>query len=120
MVIGGKQILPPRGLPTPFGKINLPRMETPVLRLPEVDDRRKEAIKHAVGSDLTGALGIVPLVGSFLAGQIADLHFAEMRRLLTGQEMNRFIEADKRIPSNAGALAYSFVRGALNGYHSGS
>ena len=112
-MVGGKRILPPRPLPTPFGRINLPSMETPVLRLPEMDDRRREAVKHAVAGDLTGIFGLIPWIGSLVGGQIADLHFAEMRRILTKNEMDKFIESDKKIPSNGLALLYSFVRGAI-------
>jgi len=107
---GIRQILPARGLPTPFGGINLPRIETPIMRLPSVDDRRKKAVKHAVATDLSGVLSIVPYVGSLLAGQISDLHYAELRKILTPGELDRFIEEDKKIPSNGLALLYSFVK----------
>ena len=104
------RILPSKEIPTPFGGINLPSMDTPILGLPKVDNRRKAAVKHAVATDLTGVLGLIPYVGSLIGGQIADLHFAEMRKILTREEMDRYVEADKRIPSNGLALLYSFVR----------
>lgn len=99
-----------RELPTPFGKVNLPAMEVPKRALPHVDERRKKAVRHAVACDLTGILGLIPYVGSLIGGQIADLHFAEMRKILTKEEMDKYVEADKRIPSNGLALLYSFVR----------
>jgi len=105
------RILPSKEIPTPFGSVELPSMETPILGLPRVDTRRRSAIKHAVATDLTGVFGLIPYVGSLIGGQIADLHFAEMRRILTKQEMDEFIETDKKIPSNGLALLYSFVRG---------
>jgi len=98
-----------RKLPTPFGRVTLPSMEVPRRGLPQVDERRRKAVKHAVATDLTGILSIVPYVGSLVGGQISDLHYAEMRKILTPQELNRFIEEDKRIPSNGLALLYSFV-----------
>ena len=111
--LGGKKILPTRGLPTPFGEINLPSMEFPVLKPPELDERRRRAVKHAVATDLTGIIGVVPYVGSLLAGQISDLHYAEMRKILTPGELEKYIIADKKIPSNGLALLYSFVRGGI-------
>lgn len=106
-----KEILSSRGLPTPFGEIFLPSMSFPPKRgLPRVDARRRAAVKHAVATDLTGIFGVIPYVGPMFGGQIADLHFAEIRKILTPQEMTNYIEADKKIPSNGGALLYSFVR----------
>ena len=104
------RLLPSRELPTPFGSVNLPSMETPIRALPQVDPRRRAAVRHAVATDLTGILGLIPYVGPLIGGQIADLHFAEMKKILTSRELDRFIEADKKIPSNGLALLYSFVR----------
>lgn len=104
-------ILSSRELPTPFGPVYLPSMGLPRTGLPKVDDRRKRAVKHAVATDLTGVLGLIPYVGPMVGGQIADLHFAEMRKILTKSEMDKYIEADKKVPSNGLALLYSFVRG---------
>ena len=112
---GGRKILPGRPFPTPFGKVHLPEIDTPVMCLPEVDSRRRSAVKHAVATDLTGIFALVPYVGSALGGQLSDLHYAEMRKILTPQELNRYIEADKRIPANGLALLYSFVKGSLPG-----
>ena len=106
------KILPSKGLPTPFGGITLPEMRTPVPRLPEMDERRRRVVSHAVATDLAGIFGLIPYVGNLVGGQISDLHFAEIRKLLTNQELDRFIEVDKRIPSNGLAMLYSFVRGA--------
>jgi len=85
-------------------------METPIRALPQVDPRRRAAVRHAVATDLTGVFGLIPYVGPLIGGQIADLHFAEIRKILTPDEMNRYVETDKRIPSNGLALIYSFVR----------
>jgi len=109
-MIRGGRILSARELPTPFGKVNLPDIEFPRRGLPQVDERRKKAVKHAVATDLTGILGLVPYVGGLVGGQLGDLHFAEMRKILTPQELNKYIEVDKQIPSNGLALLYSFVR----------
>lgn len=99
-----------REVPTPFGRVNLPAMEVPRRGLPQVDERRKRALRHAVATDLTGVLGLIPWVGGLVGGQIADLHGAEMRKILTRTEMDNFVKADKQIPSNGLALLYSFVK----------
>jgi len=104
------EVLRPRKLPTPFGPITTPGIGKPKPGLPELDERRKKAVRHAVATDLTGILGLIPYVGPLIGGQIADLHFAEMKKILTSRELDRFIEADKKIPSNGLALLYSFVR----------
>lgn len=110
-----KIILRGRGLPTPFGRVNLPDIETPARGLPKVDGRKRAAIKHAIGSDLTGILALIPWVGGAVGGQLSDLHYAEMRKILSPQELDRFIRADKMIPSNGLALLYSLVPGSLGG-----
>lgn len=108
-MIRGVLELPSRGIPTPFGEISLPSMEPPRMGLPHVDERRRKAVKHAVATDLTGVLGLVPYVGALIGGQISDLHFAEIRKILTKDEMDRYVEDDKKIPSNGLSLLYSFV-----------
>jgi len=114
-MVVGRRILSTRGFPTPFGQINLPEINTPVMRLPEMDSRRRKAVKHVVATDLTGILAFVPYLGAALGGQLSDLHYAEVRKILTPEELNRYIEADKRIPANGPALLYSFVKGSLPG-----
>ena len=109
-MIGGRGPLSSRSLPTPFGKIELPAMEPPRRGVPHVDERRRRALSHATATDLTQVIGFIPYVGGLIGGQLADLHGAEMRKLLTPEEMNKFVEDDKRIPSNGLALLYSFVR----------
>ena len=106
------RILPPKGLPTPFGGVTLPEMRTPILGPPSLDERRRRAVSHAVATDLAGVFGLIPYVGNLVGGQLADLHFAEVKKLLTPQELDKFIEVDKKIPSNGLAMLYSFVRGA--------
>jgi len=99
-----------REVPTPFGKVNLPAMEVPRRGLPHVDERRRRAVRHAVATDLTGVLGLIPWVGGLVGGQLGDLHFAEMKKILTSRELDNYIKADKQIPSNGLALLYSFVK----------
>ena len=99
-----------RGLPTPFGAIHLPSFEFPKRGRPYIDERRRKAVKHAMATDLTRVFDVIPYVGGLIGGQVADLHGAEIYKILTPEEMHKFVEADKRIPLNSLALLYSFVR----------
>ena len=105
-----RELFKARQVPTPFGKISLPAMEVPKRGFPQVDARRRVALKHAVATDLTGILGFIPYVGNLVGGQLGDLHGAEIYKTLTPDEMAKFVKADKQIPSNGLALLYSFVR----------
>jgi len=110
-MVRGIGFLSSRNLPTPFGKIELPSFEIPRRGPPQMDERRKKAVKHAMACDLTMLVGLaIPYVGGFIGGQISDLHGAEMRKILTAQEMDKYVEADKRFPTTTLPLLYSFVR----------
>jgi len=105
--------LPRVGIPTPFGKVHLPTWGPPILKPPQVDDRRRVAIKHAVGSDLASLVEKIPVVGSFLGGvsdSLQDLHFAEMKDILTPNELDSFIEVDKVVPLNTAALLITYAK----------
>ena len=97
-------------VPTPFGTVNLPRVERPKMGFPQVDERRRKAVIHAFAADLSGVFSLIPYVGNLINEQLDDLHGAEIRRILTPEEYNRFERDDKKIPSNGLAMLYSFVR----------
>ena len=106
-----KVFLQVRDIPTPFGMIELPAFEIPKRGAPQLDGRRKRAFKHAVACDLANLVGsVVPYVGGLVGEQISDLHGVQIRKLLTPEEMDKYVEADKRIPTTTLPLLYSFVR----------
>lgn len=105
--------IPGRPLPTPFGEIHLPRMEPLKLERPTLDERKMRAVRHALAGEIVSFLaGFVPIpyVGGLVAGQIGDLHSAEVADILTPVELRQYMEADKRIPSNTLAMLYSFIK----------
>jgi len=106
-------LLPERLLPTPFGKVKLPTWEFPPrFGLPQVDSRQRGAVKHAMACDLARFIsGAIPYIGGFVAEQVTDLHFAEIRKILTPEEMTKYMEETKRLPTTSGAMLYSFVGG---------
>lgn len=92
-------------IPTPFGEIKLPDLETPPLELPQIpDDRARKAIGHGLGEDAAQIIGLVPWVGDILEDILEDMHHAEIKKILTPEEYNRFLEYDKSFPTTV-ALA---------------
>lgn len=102
--------LPEKRLPTPFGGISLPQMKPLVIDRPELDDRRRQAVKQAVGIDGTRVIGIIPYVGGIVGGQLAALHYKELRNILTPEELNKYADNNRRIPTRTGSLLYSFIK----------
>lgn len=98
-------------IPTPFGKIDLPKSEPLVLGKPSLNSKRVAALSHAIGADFALIFGVVPYIGSAVGGHLADLHYYEMVKHLTKEESAKFEDADKRIPSNGLALLQSFMMG---------
>jgi len=89
-------------IPTPFGPVEFPYFELPLPHeQPFIDERRERALMHAIGSDIGS---IIPWIGDV----IEDLHFTEIRRLLTREELERFLEEDKVAPTTV-ALLKTFI-----------
>lgn len=96
-------------MPTPFGKVTLPAMETPPLKLPGMpDDHGRKAIMHGVGEDLAQVFGVVPWIGSMVEDALEDMHHSEIRRMLTKEEYDTFSEYNKALPTSI-ALARMFM-----------
>lgn len=87
-------------VPTPFGGIKLPDLETPPISLPKMPDERGfKAIGHSLGEDAAQIVGIVPWIGDIAEDILEDLHHAEIKKLLTPDEYRRFAEYNKSFPS---------------------
>lgn len=92
-------------LPTPFGTVKLPDLETPPISLPKMPDGRGfKAIGHGLGEDAAGIIGMIPWVGELIEDSLQDLHHAEIKKILTSDEYHKFAEYNKSFPS-AVALA---------------
>ena len=93
-----RTILESKKLPTPFGTIETPAIELPPLKLPQLEDRHRKALGHALGIDASDILGIIPWVGSTLADSIRAAHTREIKKLLTDAEFNEYTKWDKTYP----------------------
>ena len=91
--------LPETSIPTPFGKISLPRHKIGPPKLPALDKRTGSAMKHAVAMDLSIIPGLIPWVGDIITETVSDLHSAELRKVLTPKEYDRFETYDKINPN---------------------
>ena len=98
---------------TPFGEVALPEISEVLPEfppeIPKLDKRQSEAMSHAVAIDLSSIVGWIPVVGDVVADVAEDLHGAELRKLLTKEEMNRFVIEDKVAPTTV-ALARVFIK----------
>ena len=91
--------LPETTIPTPFGEVHLPEHKVKLPKLPPFDEKSRNAMKHAVAIDGSMVPGMVPWVGDVLADVVEDLHFAELRKILTTEQYNEFIKQDKVAPA---------------------
>ena len=94
---------------TPLGEIHLPEVSAPIPYPPQVDARRREAIKAAVGTDLSSVIGIIPWVGDVASDIIEDIFGAKIKRTLTPGEYNTYLKYDKLGPSTY-AMLRTFTR----------
>ncbi len=91
--------LPETTLPTPFGKVSLPKHKIGLPKLPSLDERTRSAMKHAVAMDLSMIPGLIPWVGDIITETVSDLHTAELRKVLTPKKYDRFVTYDKINPN---------------------
>lgn len=95
--------------PTPLGTVEIPTMEPPDLRLPNLDERKKEALKAALGQDLATIVGFIPVVGDIVADVVEDLYFQKVHGLLRADEFESFKRYDANSPTTL-AMIRTFVK----------
>jgi len=54
---------------------------------------------HAVAMDASMVPGLIPFVGDIISETVSDLHTAELRKILTPTEYDRFVKYDKVNPN---------------------
>ncbi|GAI02858.1 unnamed protein product, partial [marine sediment metagenome] len=91
--------LPRTRIPTPFGTVNLPEHKIGLPKLPSFDEKSRAAMKHAIAMDLSMIPGLIPYVGDIISETVSDLHIAELRKILTPSEYDRFVKYDKVNPN---------------------
>ena len=102
--------LPETTLPTPFGKVSLPKYKIGLPRLPSLDEKTRSAMKHAIAIDLSMIPGLIPYVGDVVADVVEDLHGAELRKILTSKQYDEFLKQDKIAPATI-AMARTLTKG---------
>jgi len=102
--------LPETRIPTPFGAVHLPEKKIELPKLPPFDEKSREAMKHAIGIDLSMIPGMIPFVGDVVADVVEDLHGAELRKVLTTKQYDRFLIEDKVAPATI-AMARTLTKG---------
>ena len=95
---------------TPLGSIKIPPLNLPRLELPELDERHMQAMKAAVGQDLSYLPGLIPGVGDVIADMVEDTFGAKIHETLTPDEYEDFKRWDKKSPSTTIAMAQTLVR----------
>lgn len=95
---------------TPLGDIKLPSLEPPFLEPPRIDDRRREALKAAIGQDLSYFPGLIPVVGDIVADGMEDIFGAKIYETLTPEEFREFQSWDKKSPLSSIAMIQTFIR----------
>lgn len=96
-------------VPTPFGEIKLPDLETPPIEVPKKPDKRDyQLLGHGLGEDLAGVVGLIPWVGDIIEDALEDMHHAEIKKILTNEEYSRFAEYNKAMPTTV-ALARTLL-----------
>ena len=91
--------LPETTIPTPFGKVRLPEYKVELPKLPPFDEKSRSAMLHAIAIDGAMVPGLIPVVGDIVADVVEDLHFAELRKVLTSEQYGEFIRQDKIAPA---------------------
>jgi len=103
--------IPSKEVPTPLGTIKTPEIHLPTIMPPQIDYRRKLAIKAAVGADISGLLNMVPGIGTYLnplADALFDTYYAKIVETMDPAEYKRFLEDDKVSPSTTLAALKTF------------
>ena len=91
--------LPETRIPTPFGAVHLPEKKIEPPKLPKFDEKSRSAMKHAIAIDVSMIPGMVPWIGDVVADVVEDLHGAELRKILTSKQYDRFLIEDKVAPA---------------------
>jgi len=96
-ILPKKTVLPK--IKIPLIDVEMPEISIPEFppKLPKLDERQMEIVRYAVMDDLAD---IIPFFGDVAA----DLAYAEIKKKMTPEEYEKFIEENKTLPSTLAAL----------------
>lgn len=101
--------LPELIVPTPLGTVGLPEISLPTPGLPQFNERKRKALKAAIGSDLGSLIGLIPVIGDAAGDLVEDMYGAEIRGNLTEGEYEQYKKWDKIGPSTM-AMIRTFIQ----------
>ncbi|MEM1681052.1 MAG: hypothetical protein QXZ56_07590 [Sulfolobales archaeon] len=88
----------------PNVRIPIIEVDLPAIELPEfppkplkLDERQVEVLRYALMDDLSD---VIPIIGDVLS----DVAYAELRKRLTPEEYERFVEENKWLPSTLAVI----------------
>ncbi|MHA1812891.1 MAG: hypothetical protein ACTSYX_05580 [Candidatus Thorarchaeota archaeon] len=97
-------VLPRTTVPTPFGTVHLPEQQLLPPKPPPMNTRTAKVMAHAIAIDASMVVAGIPYVGDVIADVVEDLHFAELRNMLSPAEYSKFIKHDKVAPATVAML----------------
>lgn len=95
---------------TPLGQVRLPEVSAPEPNFPVLDSRKMEAMKAAIGTDISSVIGIIPAIGDVVSDIVEDVFGEKIRKTLTPGELTTYMKFDKLGPSTY-AMARTFAKG---------
>ena len=96
-------------MPTPLGRIRLPEISVPMIAPPDLNENRREALKAAIGVDVSSLVGVIPVVVDIASDVIEDVFGENIKRSLSSQELSTYMRYDKLGPSTY-AMMRTFAR----------
>lgn len=99
-----------RTTPTPFGSIKFPAINPlPEVVPPTLTERHKDILKSSVAVDLAALIGIIPVVGDYVSGELSDAYMTRMEGLMTEKEWRLFKQFDVVNPINSLAAMRAII-----------
>jgi hypothetical protein len=82
----------------PIVDVTLPEVTLPPFpQIPKLDDRQMDIVRYGIMDDVSD---LVPVLGDFFS----DVAYAEIKKKMTPEEYEAFIEENKYLPSSLAAI----------------
>ena len=96
---------------TPFGDVRVPPLNLPRVKMPDLTDERKmEAVRAAVGGDISSLAQFIPFVGQYVAEPLCDTFSAKLQETLHPEEYTMYKRWEKKSPLSVIAVIQTFIR----------
>jgi hypothetical protein len=96
-ILPRKSILPK--IRIPLVDVSLPEISLPEFppRIPKLEDRQMDVVRYGIMDDVSD---LVPVLGDLFS----DVAYAEIKKKMTPEEYEAFIEENKYLPSSLAAI----------------